>query len=55
VLFELATDPPGFLIDEPADHLGETLLLPPWLESRRASIEASLPSIRLATAAAPSR
>ena len=32
VLFELATDGPGFAVDEPADHLGETLVLPPWLE-----------------------
>jgi glyoxalase family protein len=47
VLFEIATDHPGFLIDEPVDRLGETLLLPPWLEGRRASIEATLPPVRL--------
>jgi glyoxalase family protein len=43
VLFELATDGPGFAVDEPADHLGETLVLPPWLESSRTAIEAALP------------
>jgi glyoxalase family protein len=43
VLFELATDGPGFAVDEPADRLGETLVLPPWLESSRPAIEAALP------------
>jgi glyoxalase family protein len=43
VLFELATDGPGFAVDEPADHLGETLVLPPWLEASRSAIEAALP------------
>jgi glyoxalase family protein len=43
VLFELATDGPGFSVDEDLDHLGETLILPPWLEDRRAEIEAGLP------------
>jgi glyoxalase family protein len=42
VLFELATYSPGFAADEPAEHLGETLVLPPWLEPRRAEIEANL-------------
>jgi glyoxalase family protein len=42
VLFELATYSPGFAADEPEEHLGETLVLPPWLESRRAEIEARL-------------
>jgi glyoxalase family protein len=46
VLFEIATDAPGFSVDEPAEELGETLQLPPWLEDRRADIEASLPPIR---------
>ena len=32
VLFELATDGPGFAVDEDPAHLGETLVLPPWLE-----------------------
>ena len=43
VLFELATDGPGFAVDEPADRLGETLVLPPWLESSRGAIEQALP------------
>jgi glyoxalase family protein len=43
VLFELATtDGPGFAIDEPLEHLGEQLSLPPFLESRRAEIERRL-------------
>lgn len=46
VLFELATDPPGFAVDEPIDQLGEHLMLPPQFESRRAEIEALLPPIR---------
>jgi glyoxalase family protein len=43
VLFELATDGPGFAADEDADHLGESLVLPPWLESSRSAIEHALP------------
>jgi glyoxalase family protein len=42
VLFELATLGPGFAVDEPADRLGESLSLPPFLEPRRAEIERSL-------------
>lgn len=42
ILFELATDEPGFAVDEPADALGERLALPPFLEPRRAQIEAGL-------------
>jgi glyoxalase family protein len=45
VLFELATDGPGFAADEEMAHLGETLVLPPWLEASRARIEAVLPSL----------
>jgi glyoxalase family protein len=45
VLFELATFSPGFAADEDPEHLGETLVLPPWLESRRAEIEAQLTPI----------
>jgi len=45
VLFELATAGPGFAEDEPAEHLGETLVLPPWLEDDRAAIEAALPPL----------
>ncbi len=39
---EIATDPPGFAVDEDASRLGERLSLPPWLESRRAEIESGL-------------
>lgn len=42
VLFELATDGPGFATDEDPAHLGERLSLPPFLESKRAGIEAGL-------------
>lgn len=42
ILFELATDGPGFDADEPMAHLGEKLSLPPFLENRRAEIEARL-------------
>jgi glyoxalase family protein len=42
VLFELATIGPGFGVDEDPEHLGETLILPPWLEDQRAEIEANL-------------
>jgi glyoxalase family protein len=46
VLFELATFSPGFAADEDPEHLGETLVLPPWLESRREQIEAQLTPIQ---------
>ncbi|KIL44037.1 hypothetical protein KP77_29860 [Jeotgalibacillus alimentarius] len=42
ILFELATDEPGFATDEDMEHLGEELALPPFLEPKRAQIEASL-------------
>jgi glyoxalase family protein len=42
ILFEIATDGPGFATDEPMERLGETLSLPPFLEARRSSIEANL-------------
>jgi glyoxalase family protein len=45
VLFEIATDIPGFAIDEPADSLGKSLKLPGFLEPRRSEIEAALPAI----------
>ena len=45
VLFELATDGPGFGVDEDLAHLGEALVLPPWLEAQRAAIESMLPSL----------
>ena len=47
VLFELATRTPGFTIDEPVEHLGESLKLPPQYEPHRAQIEAVLPRIHL--------
>jgi len=42
VLFEVATDGPGFGVDEPLDQLGGTLVLPPWLEPKRSQIESGL-------------
>jgi glyoxalase family protein len=45
VLFEIATDEPGFAVDEPAAELGRSLKLPPFLETRRAEIEAMLPAL----------
>ena len=47
VLFEIATDAPGFDIDEPLLELGRALQLPPWLEPDRAQIAAALPPLRL--------
>lgn len=47
VLFELATDGPGFDRDEDMDHLGEQLILPPWLETQRQQIEAALPTLEM--------
>lgn len=51
VLFEIATDAPGFTVDEPAAHLGAALKLPPQFEPVRARIEAALPRLRLPGAA----
>jgi glyoxalase family protein len=50
VLFEIATDPPGFAIDEPPEQLGTHLKLPPWLEPERAQLERKLPPLRLPAA-----
>lgn len=47
VLFEIATDPPGFTWDEAPEALGSHLKLPPWLEPQRAQIESLLPPLRL--------
>jgi catechol 2,3-dioxygenase-like lactoylglutathione lyase family enzyme len=47
VLFEIATDPPGFTADEPAEQLGTQLRLPPWIEPHRAQLETRLPRLRL--------
>jgi len=45
VLFEIATDEPGFAVDETVEALGETLKLPAWLEPQRGVIEAHLPPL----------
>jgi glyoxalase family protein len=45
ILFEIATDQPGFAVDEPVAALGRELKLPPFLEARRHEIEAALPPI----------
>jgi glyoxalase family protein len=45
VLIEIATDEPGFLVDEPAETLGEGLALPPWLEGERETLERELTPI----------
>ena len=49
VLFELATDGPGFGIDEKTENLGEKLILPPWLEPHRPAIEDALPPLTMPT------
>jgi glyoxalase family protein len=47
VLFEIATNPPGFTIDEKVEELGTHLMLPPWLESVRKDLERVLPQVHL--------
>jgi glyoxalase family protein len=47
VLYELATNSPGFTIDEPVERLGERLMLPPQYEPQRSQIEAVLPPVHL--------
>ncbi|MCU1273543.1 MAG: ring-cleaving dioxygenase [Bryobacterales bacterium] len=47
VLFEIATDPPGFSVDEPLAELGQHLKLPSWLEPQRAQLEHILPKVKL--------
>ncbi|MBV9444091.1 MAG: ring-cleaving dioxygenase [Acidobacteriaceae bacterium] len=54
VLFEIATDPPGFAVDEAAETLGSHLVLPAWLEPHRAELEKVLPKVRLPQAKAVS-
>jgi glyoxalase family protein len=44
-LFEIATDAPGFTVDEPVASLGRELKLPAFLESHRREIEAALPPV----------
>jgi glyoxalase family protein len=50
VLFEIATDGPGFAVDEDPSHLGESLVLPPWFEPSRAQIERVLPPLTMPVA-----
>ena len=47
ILFEIATEPPGFTLDEPIDELGSKLRLPPSLEPSRPEIEQVLPPIKI--------
>jgi glyoxalase family protein len=47
VLFEIATDPPGFAVDEDPAELGTHLKLPPWLEPKRERLESALPPLRV--------
>lgn len=45
IQFEIATDEPGFTIDEEIEHLGEKLMLPTWMEGRRNKLEKNLPKL----------
>lgn len=47
ILFEIATDPPGMTVDQPLEELGHKLVLPPWLEPRRAELVATLPKLNI--------
>ncbi|MBN8203204.1 ring-cleaving dioxygenase [Bacillus sp. NTK034] len=47
ILFEIATDPPGFTVDEPLKELGSRLMLPSWLESKREELEEDLPALEV--------
>ncbi len=53
VLFEIATDPPGFAIDEPVDRLGTHLKLPPQYEPMRSELEGVLPPLRMGRSPQP--
>lgn len=55
VLFEIATDAPGFTVDQRPEELGAKLMLPPWLERQRPAIERMVPPIRLPSNTALSR
>lgn len=55
VLFELATDGPGFAVDEHPDRLGMTLVLPPWLEPYHQAIQTRLPALQYPAAPQPIR
>ena len=45
ILFEIATNPPGFTVDEKPEEIGTHLVLPPWLEPTRKDIEKVLPQV----------
>ncbi len=47
ILFEIATDSPGFTVDEPVENLGSKLILPPWIEPHRADLVRALPPLEL--------
>jgi glyoxalase family protein len=51
VLFEIATDGPGFTVDETAESLGSSLSLPPWFQVRRDRLDVTLPPIVVPTTA----
>jgi len=51
ILFEIATDGPGFTVDEPVESLGSTLSLPPWFKVRRDVLDETLPPIVVPTTA----
>ena len=53
VLFEIATDPPGFAVDESPEKLGSKLMLPAWLEGHRSLLEQTLPPLTTSRAAVP--
>ncbi|MEP7326315.1 MAG: ring-cleaving dioxygenase [Gemmatimonadota bacterium] len=55
VLFEIATDGPGFTVDEPLERLGTSLKLPPWLESENEAIQRRLPPIELPAGKPPKK
>jgi glyoxalase family protein len=50
ILFEIATDPPGFTVDEPLENLGQKLVLPAWLEPSRAELTGILPKLEMTEA-----
>jgi glyoxalase family protein len=47
ILFEIATNPPGFSVDEPVNELGKKLMLPSWLEPKREELEETLPQVEV--------
>ncbi|CAM3474947.1 MULTISPECIES: ring-cleaving dioxygenase [Saccharibacillus] len=55
ILFEIATDPPGFAVDEAQENLGEVLMLPAWYEDKRTQIEDGLLPIKVRTVSADTK